>query len=100
MGKYRACEVCGKDDIVTHVVNSAIGPMSENTCYLCMAMNACDKELANAIGADSKSLTSYDSVTDSYHSLDGELIPIVTKSGRQFTTRTEYVEYVLDSESC
>lgn len=89
---YRACEVCGKNDLETHVFTSTIGAMSYNYCKCCLSMSSEPSGLENLVGT----YITYDKLSDSYR-YGLVIVPIKLKSGSEFKTRTEFVNYVIEN---
>ena len=86
------CEVCFKDDVETQVVNAPGGPYSKRMCYICAAMNADDGNIVKEFGLDLCNW--YDHENDCYRNIKDVLIPILTKDGKEFNTRNEYVKSI------
>jgi len=87
--KIRACEICGKNDMPTTVCSSTIGGFSMNYCTICLAMGAEQRGYEDVIGVN---YTYYDNETDMYKDGSSKSLEIITKSGKKFKTRNEFVK--------
>lgn len=84
----RACEICGHSDAETMVVASSIGPVSFNTCGVCAGMHAELNGFSEEYGTNR-----YCPETDQYKTSLGIHIPILTRDGGIFNTRSEYITH-------
>lgn len=93
----RACEICGKNDIVTTVHSSSVGACSFNYCQCC-----------DVVGAESKCMQEFDpnvvwynSVDDKYYSGDKVVIPKLKnddKNATDLSTRSSIAKFCQKAE--
>jgi len=87
VGNNRVCNVCGKQDITCDVACSSLGAVSFNYCLICSSMGA------EPCGM-SEQYISYDSNSDSYYDESDNHLPIYSKSGNRYNTRSEFRKYL------
>lgn len=101
--KDRTCEVCGNSEFYAGVASSGLAPMSLAWCFLCLNMGAemeflvlSTVECCGGIEHvhEKAGLVYYDRQKESYIDYRSkEVIPIKTVDGKQFSTRTEYMQH-------
>jgi len=98
---YLPCEICGNDDVRTGVCSSPLGPFSHSICGICLPMDAHQKWALDFIFEEDNWRAMYGK--DSFNYFEdgqyknygtGEVVPIKMKDGREFLTRSEFVECV------
>lgn len=86
--KNRKCEICRNNDLPTTVTSSTLGACSFNYCSCCMAMCAEMPGMGDLFG-------DYTIFKNDSYMYKGEVQKILlSSSGKSFSTRSEYVDYI------
>jgi hypothetical protein len=103
--KNKTCDVCGHGELYAGVASSALGPMSQAYCAICLGMGADTKimveatiEGCNGIENVGAWLCYYDKEKDSYiDTKTNKVAEIVLNNGMKFKTRGEYIQHLKDA---
>jgi hypothetical protein len=106
--KYKTCDVCGYGELYAGVASSALGPMSQAYCSLCLGMGADSRIMIEATidgcgGVENVAawLCYFDREKDSYiNGKTGEIVPIKTQEGKEYQTRSEWFKTIGWTKIC